>query len=98
MRLVLQQSTKLLCDNLYAQDILPSLKTEGALTPEDVQEIDNKETESNKLETLLDILSRRSVSHYVKFMVSLKSVREDLYKHIKAIEEKHNFYPVRPGK
>ena len=98
MRLVLQQSTKLLCDNLKGEDILKSLKTEGALTPEDVQEIHNKETESDKVEALLDILSRRSVSHYVKFMVSLKSVREDLYKHIKAFEEKHNFNPAGHGK
>ena len=87
---ILTDSTLILCKNLQPYDLLLELKAKKALTDDDFVRIDKKDTNTEKVDKLIDILKRSPVSSYDVFMSFLQENRSDLYDDIKAIEEKHS--------
>ncbi|XP_072017205.1 uncharacterized protein [Amphiura filiformis] len=93
MKTVLQRSLGFLCESLQPEDILRNLKTKEVLSAADIQRIRHEITDEEKVDKLLDILSRKPLGCYVKFMQVLKIKRRDLYQKIKKEEEKLKFNP-----
>ena len=95
MQKVLLKSTEVLCQTLEPEDILRTLKTKEVLSRDDVQMIRRAPIDSEKVEGLLDILSRKPLAHYRTFTEVIKKARPDLYDKIRAIEIQYNFNPCK---
>ena len=87
---ILTDSTLILCKNLQPYDLLLELKGKKALTDDDFTRINKKDTNTEKVDNLIDILKRSPVSSYEALMSYLQENRsEDLYVDVKAIEDKY---------
>ena len=86
----LTESTMILCENLRPDDLLRDLKSKSAVKPDDVTRIKKEDTDTEKVDMLIEILIRSPVSSYVAFMGVLQKERSDLYRKVKAIEDKHS--------
>ena len=80
----------ILCENLRPDDLLRDLKSKGALKRDDVTKIKKEDTDTEKVDKLIEILTRSPVSSYIAFMGVLQKERRDLYDKVKAIEDKHS--------
>ena len=80
----------ILCEYLRPDDLLRDLKSKTALKPDDVTRIKKEVTDTEKVDKLIEILTRSPVSSYVAFMGVLQEERSDLYKKVKAIEDTHS--------
>ena len=85
---ILTDSTLTLCKNLQPYDLLLELKGKKVLTDDDFTRINKKDTNTEKVDKLIDILKRSPVSSYIAFMGFLQENRKDLYAQVKAIEDK----------
>ena len=88
IRYTLDGATETLCNNLDPAKILLRLKTKHILSDDDVREIRHPPRYSEKVEKLLETLKQRGPVAYDEFMSALAEFRCDLYKDIKAIEDK----------
>ena len=89
---ILAALTDIICDNLDPKLVLRTMKSKGALTPDDVKRIESKPVESDQAEKLLDILMSKPASAYDIFISTLRAKgREDLYNHIRDIEMEHGY-------
>lgn len=86
MQQILDEANVMLCKYLNPSGILLTLKANRALTPADVQRIDKKDTVSDKVEMLLDILHRKEKEAYFALMVALRKERQDLFNKVVEIE------------
>ena len=90
---ILTESTLILCKNLQSYDLLLELKGKEALTEDDCTRIDKKDTNTEKIDKLLEILKRSPVSSYEALMSFLQENRndrpKDVYAQVKAIEDKY---------
>ena len=92
IKTILQEASKELCLHLDPRDVLLTMKSAHALENDDVNRIKREETDSERVELLLDILPRKPQSSYEVFVEALKEKRpNDLYPFIRKIEEKYNF-------
>ncbi|XP_072022873.1 uncharacterized protein [Amphiura filiformis] len=88
---ILSEASGVLSKTLQPKDILRSLKAKSALTPDDVEIIENEATDTDKVDKLLETLRRKPISAYATFMKVLEEEREDLYEKVKEIEDKYNY-------
>ncbi|XP_072022988.1 uncharacterized protein [Amphiura filiformis] len=98
---ILSEASGVLSKTLQPKDILRSLKAKSALTPDDVEIIENEATDTDKVDKLLETLRRKPISAYATFMKVLEEEREDLYEKVKEIEDKYNYKrkpDPQPGK
>ena len=90
---ILTDSTLILCKNLQPYDLLLELKTKNELTDDNFTRISKEDTDTEKVDKLIDILKRSSVSAYDAWMSYLQENRNDgpndLYAQVKAIEDKY---------
>ena len=86
MRKTLTEATDALCDNLLPGKMLRSLKSTGALEPDDVERVKKETTTSEQVEKMIGILMRKPVSAYNSFMDILEEERPDLYEKVKDIQ------------
>ena len=86
MQKTLTEATDTLCDNLLPGKMLRSLKSKGALDPDDVERVKKETTTSEQIEKMTDVLMRKPVSAYNTFMDILEEERPDLYGKVKGIQ------------
>ena len=90
---ILTDSTLILCNNLQPYDLLLELKGKKALSDDDFTRINKEDTDTEKVDKLIGILKRSSVSSYDALMSYLQENRNDgpndLYSQVKAIEDKY---------
>ena len=81
---ILTKSTDFICDNLNPEDLLRTLKSEGAISENDGAYIRAKVTSADQAELLISILKRKPVESYEIFKETLKTKgRGDIYAHLK---------------
>ena len=88
---ILAESTDILCSNLEPGDMLRTLQTNGAFKADDVTKIKNLTTTTEQVGKMLDLLMRKPVSAFDRFMEALKEEREDLFEMVKDIAAKHRY-------
>ena len=85
---ILTEAGEHLCPHLDPQNILRKLKYKCVISIGDKEEVDHVVTSSGKVDKILDILSRKPVEAYYKFMEILRKERSDLYQTVKDIENR----------
>ena len=88
---ILAESTKILCDNLDLEQMLPELKSKGALSFDDCESIKKADTKSEMVDKFIEILRRKPTSAYDNFMETIQQERPDLYNAVNKIGKKHNY-------
>ena len=83
---VLTKSTVLLCKFLDPSNILRHLKAELALNNDDCQKIRQSEVTTERVEKLLETLTRKDRNAYFALMVALRKQRLDLFNKVVSIE------------
>ena len=91
MQKILIKSTRFLSENLRPDVVLLHLKSEEAISTDEVKEIRAKVTDSARVELLLDILHRKPLASYITFMEVLKTARSDLHEQVKEVEKQYKF-------
>ena len=82
----LLESNVILSANLIPDVILRVMKSKGALTQDEVTKIQLKDTPTEQVDKLIEVLMRKPESAYMAFMEILKGERPDLYGQVKIIE------------
>ena len=67
-------------DDLNVVEVLDNLSQCNAITVEECQEVQSKETRQNQVRTLLDILPRRGELAFYAFSAALRKTQFHLYK------------------
>ncbi|XP_072026912.1 uncharacterized protein [Amphiura filiformis] len=86
---ILQEALIVLTDNLTPTNVLRQMKGKNALTADEVIKINKGDTDTEKVEKLIDTLARKPLTSYQWFLEILKEDRYDLYEEVKKIEAKH---------
>ena len=87
VKTILQRSLVEVATHLDVEDVLITLQGAETLTGDDVEIIRGKPNKAARAEKLLDILTRRPVASYIKFMEALKTGHSDLYNRVNKIEK-----------
>ena len=92
---ILHRATALLCQHLCmkSSSIIPNLKSEGALTDGDVEEIESHPRKEDKIDAMLVLLKRKPAKAYYSFMDVLwkNEECEDLFHAMERIEKEFGF-------
>ncbi|XP_072025078.1 caspase-3-like [Amphiura filiformis] len=89
IRLILDEATLQLCQNLDARDILKALKSQHILKDDDVAQIQSHSRSDDQVDELLKILKKRPTKAYFRFTEALQNVDSELYDELKHIEQKY---------